>query len=71
PVQAYRVGERVYTTQFHPEPTPADFIERMTVYRNDGYFDADDFDVIADRVRPAELDAPLTLLRTFATRIAL
>jgi GMP synthase (glutamine-hydrolysing) len=70
PVQAYRVGERVYTTQFHPEPTPADFIERMTVYRNDGYFDADDFDVIADRVRPAELDAPLILLRTFAARIA-
>ncbi|MDZ8200313.1 GMP synthase [Microbacterium sp. SSW1-59] len=70
PVQAFRVGERVYTTQFHPEPTPADFTERMVVYRNDGYFDAGDFDVVADRVLSATVDAPLTLLRTFATRLA-
>ena len=71
PVQAYRVGERVYTTQFHPEPTPADFTERMVVYRNDGYFDAGDFDAVADRVLATTVDAPLTMLRNFASRVAI
>ena len=32
PVQAYRVGTHLYTAQFHPEPTPRDFADRMTFY---------------------------------------
>ena len=40
PVQAYRVGDRLYATQFHPEPTAKAFTERMAVYRDDGYFDS-------------------------------
>ena len=46
PVQAYRVGTHLYATQFHPEPTPADFAERMTFYRTKGYFDPDAFDAV-------------------------
>ena len=66
PVQAYRVGTHLYATQFHPEPTPADFVERMKVYRNDGYFDADAFDATADRVLAASVTEPLRLLHAFA-----
>ena len=40
-MQAYRVGERLYATQFHPEPTTRAFTERMAVYRDDGYFAAE------------------------------
>ncbi|HWI31221.1 MAG TPA: GMP synthase [Microbacterium sp.] len=66
PVQAYRSGDRLYATQFHPEPTTRDFTERMAVYRNDGYFAADAYDAIASRVHAASVTEPARLLRTFA-----
>jgi len=66
PVQAYRVGDRLYATQFHPEPTPRDFTERMTIYRNDGYFEAADYDRIAARVLGASVTEPARLLAAFA-----
>lgn len=68
PVQAYRVGERLYATQFHPEPTGTAFTERMAIYRNDGYFEADAFDEIAARVLAASITEPARLLRGFAAR---
>jgi GMP synthase (glutamine-hydrolysing) len=66
PVQAYRVGARLYATQFHPEPTTRAFTERMAVYRDDGYFDARDYDRIAARVLAASVTEPARLLRGFA-----
>ena len=66
PVQAYRVGDRLYATQFHPEPTARAFTERMAVYRDDGYFEAHDFDLIAGRVLAASVTEPARLLRAFA-----
>ncbi len=66
PVQAYRVGDRLYATQFHPEPTGQAFTERMAVYRDDGYFAADDYDIIAARVLAASLTEPARILRAFA-----
>ena len=70
PVQAYRVGDRLYATQFHPEPTAKAFTERMAVYRDDGYFESSDYDAIAGRVLAASLTEPARLLRTFATHFA-
>jgi GMP synthase (glutamine-hydrolysing) len=67
PVQAYRVGVRLYATQFHPEPTPRAFTERMAVYRDDGYFPANDFDTVAGRVLAASVTEPVRLIRAFAS----
>lgn len=67
PVQAYRVGEHLYATQFHPEPTPRDFAARMAVYRDAGYFDADAFDAVSQRVLTASVTEPARMLRAFAT----
>ncbi|MFV0320577.1 MAG: glutamine amidotransferase-related protein [Microbacterium sp.] len=69
PVQAYRVGDHLYATQFHPEPTAQAFTERMAVYRDDGYFDSGDFDAIAARVRAASLSEPHRILHGFAQRV--
>ena len=66
PVQAYRVGDTLYATQFHPEPTGRAFTERMAVYRDDGYFDRGDYDAIAARVLAASLSEPPRILRAFA-----
>jgi GMP synthase (glutamine-hydrolysing) len=68
PVQAYRAGDRLYATQFHPEPTTRAFTERMAVYRDDGYFAANDYDAIAGRVLAASVTEPARLLRAFARR---
>ncbi|WP_460802041.1 glutamine amidotransferase-related protein [Microbacterium sp. GXF6406] len=65
PVQAYRVGDRLYAAQFHPEPSPRDFADRMTFYRNNGYFAADEFDRVSGEVLAARVDGA-TLLRRFA-----
>lgn len=66
PVQAYRIGDRLYATQFHPEPTAEAFTERMAVYRDDGYFAAGDYDRIAAKVRASSLTEPPRILRAFA-----
>lgn len=66
PVQAYRAGDRLYATQFHPEPTAHAFTERMAVYRDDGYFAAGDYEAIAARVLAASITEPTRLLRSFA-----
>ncbi|MDQ7878186.1 GMP synthase [Microbacterium sp. QXD-8] len=68
PIQAYRVGDRLYATQFHPEPTTKAFTERMAAYRDDGYFDSADYDAIAGRVLAASVSQPARLLRAFAER---
>jgi GMP synthase (glutamine-hydrolysing) len=70
PVQAYRVGDRLYATQFHPEPTTKAFTERMAVYRDDGYFESSHFDTIAARVLAASVTEPARLLQAFAARFA-
>ena len=70
PVQAYRVGDRLYATQFHPEPTAQAFTERMAVYRDDGYFDSGDYDAIAARVLAASITEPTRILRGFARLLA-
>ncbi|MFK4835189.1 GMP synthase [Microbacterium sp. ZW T2_14] len=70
PVQAYRVGDRLYATQFHPEPTAKAFTERMAVYRDDGYFESAHYDAIAGRVLAASVTEPARLLRAFADRFS-
>ena len=67
-VQAYSVGDRLYATQFHPEPTTTAFTERMSVYRDDGYFEAHAYEQIAARVLAASVTEPPRLLRAFAER---
>lgn len=70
PVQAYRVGGRLYATQFHPEPTAKAFAERMDVYRNDGYFDASNYDALAAQVVRTSITEPLRIIREFTRMFA-
>lgn len=65
PVQAYRAGAGLYATQFHPEVTPQDFVDRMAYYRTTGYFAPHEFDLTAERVL-ASTPTGTALLRRFA-----
>jgi len=64
PVQAYRVGEHLHATQFHPEASPQDFADRMAVYRASGYFDASEYAATEKMVLSASVDGA-DLLRRF------
>lgn len=70
PVQAYRVGTRLYATQFHPEPSPRDFADRMTFYRGNGYFDPEAFDAVEAEILAAQGVGGEDLLRRFAQSFA-
>ena len=39
PVQMFRIGRKVYATQFHPEGDVEGFELRIQVYRHHGYFE--------------------------------
>jgi GMP synthase (glutamine-hydrolysing) len=64
-VQAYRFGDRLYATQFHPEASTTAFTERMAIYRDDGYFASEDYDVLAARVMGATVTEPMRVVRGF------
>src|SRR6218665_3688950 len=66
PVQIYRVGSHVYATQFPPEVSPEEFIARSRVYRNHGYFRADELSAVIERLTAASVTEPQRLLRRFA-----
>ncbi len=70
PVQAFRVGENVYATQFHPELDRAGIHTRIEVYSTFGYFDpseAANLKAASDRV---QVSHPMTLLVNFRARYA-
>ncbi len=71
PVQAYKVGDRAYVTQFHPELDLGGLIERMDIYRHAGYFNADEYDDLVELARAAGVDgSPGLILRNFVRRFA-
>lgn len=64
PVQAFRVGDNVYATQFHPELDVAGLCLRIEVYRYTGYFEPDEAESLQEMARAsAVLDPPKLLLR--------
>lgn len=70
PVQAFRIGNNVYATQFHPELTVEGIITRIRVYQNHGYFRPDEMDALIDSLRDVSVGVPARLTRAFVQRYA-
>lgn len=70
PVQAFRVGENVYATQFHPELDVPGIETRIDVYRHAGYFSPDEVDTLLAEVRQADVTHASGVLRAFVARYA-
>jgi GMP synthase (glutamine-hydrolysing) len=69
PVQAFRVRKNLYATQFHPELELDDFVERVHIYRNEGYFPADEVERTIELARRAPaIMWPGRVLANFVTR---
>lgn len=70
PVQAFRVRQNLYITQFHPELTRDSLITRLRVYRNYGYFHPDQIDGLIQSVGTSTVEEPARLLAAFVERFA-
>ena len=70
PVQAFRIGSRVYATQFHPELDAAGLCGRIDVYKHAGYFQPEQADELkALAYRSNVVHAP-DVLRSFVDAYA-
>ena len=70
PVQAFRVGQHVYATQFHPELDLPGVRTRIDVYSTFGYFHPSEAETLKDLAGRVAVDQPGTLLANFARRYA-
>lgn len=65
PVQAFRVGDNVYATQFHPELDPGGMSSRVRAYSAHGYFDPIEINALISRVESADVRASHLVLGRF------
>lgn len=70
PVQAFRLGSRVYATQFHPELDVDGLVTRIGVYEHFGYFEPHEADELLARARSAIVTEPPRILRRFVELFA-
>lgn len=70
PVQAFRVGQNVYATQFHPELDLDGILLRIDVYKHHGYFAPETADALKSDARQHNIEYPPTVLRRFTERYA-
>lgn len=70
PVQAFRLGTRVYATQFHPELDVEGLVTRIEVYRHYGYFEPAGAEDLIRSARAATVTEPLRLLGRFVELFA-
>jgi GMP synthase (glutamine-hydrolysing) len=65
PVQAFRVGQHVYATQFHPELDVHGLCLRIEAYRYHGYFEPEEMEALQEMARQASVHDPPKLLQRF------
>lgn len=68
PVQAFRIGEHVYATQFHPELDLAGLLTRIEAYATFGYFEPDEAAALATAAAAVDVTYPGLVLANFAAR---
>lgn len=68
PVQAFRVGENVYATQFHPELDQPGLRVRVEAYRHAGYFSPDQVEETLSAAYASGVVKSPGFLRSFVER---
>ena len=65
PTQAMRLGKNVYSTQFHPEADVAEFHLRIDIYKDYGYFPAEEAEALKKRIAKEKIVWPAKILEKF------
>ena len=69
-MQAFRVGQHVYATQFHPELDIDGLCTRIDVYRHAGYFEPDQAESVKEMAPGGRVVEPPKILQRFVRRYA-
>ena len=70
PVQAFRVGSRVYATQFHSELDLDGLATRVEVYKYAGYFEPDEAEAVMAAARASGVTETPNFLGRFVELFA-
>ncbi len=70
PIQAFRVRDNVYATQFHPELDADGICTRIDVYKHYGYFAPETAESLKSAALERNIEHPPSILRRFAARYA-
>jgi GMP synthase (glutamine-hydrolysing) len=70
PVQAFRVGNNAYATQFHPELDADGICTRIDVYKDYGYFAPETAESLKQSALQRNIEHPPTILRKFIEKYA-
>lgn len=70
PIQAFRAGDNVYATQFHPELDADGLATRIDVYKDYGYFAPETAASLKSAALERNVEHPPAILRRFAERYA-
>ena len=65
PTQMFRLGQRQYATQFHPELDQAGLVERLRIYLHHGYVDPEDVEDTFARIESTPAPEPPRILENF------
>ena len=68
PFQMIRFGKNVYATQFHPEADGQVFADRIRIYRDHGYFAADEAETLTNECLKSKVSFPEVILKRFVAR---
>jgi len=68
PIQMFRVKKNIYATQFHPEADAEEFILRIKIYKNHGYFPAAKAEELIASVRNLNTPIPKEILKRFVLK---
>ena len=65
PVQMFRIKNNIYATQFHPEADADEFILRIDIYKNHGYFDPKEVQKLKNQLIKIETPIAKEVLKRF------
>lgn len=68
PIQMFRLKENIYATQFHPEADDEEFILRINIYKNHGYFPPEKAEALIESIRNTETMTANQILKRFVNR---
>lgn len=68
PVQAFRVGQNAYATQYHPELDAVGLSTRVEVYASYGYFDPSEVGALQAMAHAVPVPHAAMILRNFCSR---
>ncbi len=71
PVQMFRIRKNIYATQFHPEANANEFLVRIRIYKNHGYFPAEKAEELMETFKDVETPVANEILRRFVDKYRL